>query len=108
MKRSLAQILGNVRKNFVSVKANLFHGSYSVALEVKGECVANVQAIVSFLDATKILRESEATDKGGDWGDYKSWSSTVKRGVAYNFVPPCDFGKQKPAAAIQSPENFNP
>jgi hypothetical protein len=68
MQRSLAQIRGNVRKNFISVKANLSHGSYSVALEVKGECVAKVQPIVtvSNQDATKILRESEATDKGED------------------------------------------
>jgi hypothetical protein len=58
-----------------------------VALVVKGECVAKVQPIVtvSNQDATKILRESEATDKGEDWADYKSWSSTVKRGVIYYF-----------------------
>jgi len=48
----------------------------SVALRVKGECVAKVQPIVtaSKRDAAKILREIGAADKGGDWADYTSWS----------------------------------
>ncbi len=48
----------------------------SVALKVKGKCVAKVQPIVtvSKREAAKILREIGAADKRDDWADYTSWS----------------------------------